>query len=83
MTRIISTVTAFIAAAAVGAHAADKPTPPTSGGSVTCKAGDTYNPRICGSSPDTIPSYCLDEGKVMRGYIIMNGKCRQDNGGGE
>ena len=70
---------AFVSANAV--HAADKPTPPTSGGSLKCKGDETYNPRICGGSVNTIPSYCLDGKKVMQGYYIQNGKCRQDNGG--
>lgn len=48
-----------------------------------CRAGQAYTPKRCGGSLKTVPSDCLDKGKLAQGYFIRRGKCDQDNGGGE
>jgi hypothetical protein len=48
-----------------------------------CRAGQVYTSKRCGGSLKTVPSYCLDKGKVAQGYFIRRGKCDQNNGGGE
>lgn len=50
-----------------------------------CRSGHKYYAKRCGGPRANIPSYCLSANgkKVAGGYLIKNGQCYQNNGGGE
>lgn len=48
-----------------------------------CVGGQKYSAKRCGGPKKNIPSYCLDGKRVAGGYLIKNGGCYQNNGGGE
>lgn len=52
-------------------------------GDRVCVGGQKYSAKRCGGPKKNIPSYCLNGKHVAGGYLIKNGGCYQNNGGGE
>lgn len=86
MPRGLAIATALIAVIA-SASAASAYSPPvhTKGKAKAkvCVGGQKYSAKRCGGPRKNIPNYCLDGNRVAGGYLIKNGGCHQNNGGGE
>lgn len=86
MTRVLAAAAAIIAlvASASTASANSPPAPLKAKAKVkVCVGGQKYSGKRCGGPKKNIPSYCLDGKRVAGGYLIKNGGCYQNNGGGE
>lgn len=85
MTRPLATAAAaaFFALFASATTATAYTPAPLKAKAKVCVGGQKYSVRRCGGPKKNIPSYCLDGKRVAGGYLIKNGACYQNNGGGE
>lgn len=84
MTRGLAAAAALIALVASASTAsANSPPAPLKAKAKVCVGGQKYSAKRCGGPKKNIPSYCLDGKRVAGGYLIKNGGCYQNNGGGE
>ena len=85
MTRSLAAATTLIAlVAAASAASAYTPAPlKAKSKAKVCVGSQKYSVKRCGGPRSNIPDYCLDGKRVAGGYLIKNGGCYQNNGGGE